>query len=112
MFQKFKLKLENKNVKTLIENFVSLSVLQIVESFLPLITLPYLARVIGVEKFGELAFATAVMAYFIAIVDFGFNYVSVREISRSKDDVNEVSKIYSNVLFARTILTVISFLLL
>lgn len=112
MFQKFKLKLENKNAKTLIENFVSLSVLQLVESFLPLITLPYLARVIGVEKFGELAFATAVMAYFIAIVDFGFNYVSVREISRCKDDVNQVSKIYSNVLFAKSILTVISFLLL
>lgn len=112
MINKIKKKLKGKNAKSLIENFTSLSVLQLVEYIFPLLTLPYLARVIGVEKFGALAFATAVIAYFIAIVDYGFNYTAVRDISKQKEDSYAVSIIYSNILFARLVLMLISFFLL
>ena len=59
MKNKLKLLLRNKDVKTLLENFFSLSVLKIVGYIFPLITIPYLAKVIGLEKFGELAFASS-----------------------------------------------------
>lgn len=112
MYNKIKKKLKSKNAKILIENFTSLSALQMIEYIFPLITLPYLARVIGVEKFGVLAFATAVISYFIAVVDYGFDYTSVRDISKKKDDNYYVSKIFSNVFFARLLLLLISFLIL
>ncbi len=103
---------KNKEAKTLIENFASLSLLQIAGYFFPLITLPYLARVIGVDKFGEIAFATAVIAYFQTVVDFGFNYTATRDIAVNREDVHKVSEIFSAVMWARVFLMTLSFVVL
>ena len=44
---------QSKDGKALIENFISLSALQIVGYIFPLITLPYISRVVGVSHFGD-----------------------------------------------------------
>jgi len=113
MIKKLLKKYKNsKEAKTLTGNFLSLSVLQLVGYVFPILTLPYLARVIGVEKFGILAFATAVMGYLIAFVDFGFNYTAVRDIAQQKDDTKAVSRIFSTVMTIRVLFAGISFLIL
>lgn len=88
----------SKESKNLIQNFFALSILQIAGYVFPLITLPYLARVIGVEKFGEIAFATAVIVYMQAIVDYGFAFSAVRDIARCRADRQAISVIYSRVM--------------
>ena len=93
-------------------NFVSLSVLKVVGYIFPMIVLPYLARVIGVNKFGELAFAASVVVFFEALVDYGFNYTATRDVSKNKDDLEYVSKVFSTVMTARLILVLISLVLL
>ena len=100
------------NGKVLIDNFMSLFLLQIAGYVLPFITLPYLTRVIGVEKFGEIAFATAIMVYCQTIVDYGFIFSAVRDVSRSKENKVMASDIFSNVMWARFLLVFVSFCLL
>ena len=112
MKNKLKLLLSNKDVKTLLENFFSLSVLRIIGYIFPLMTIPYLARVIGVDKFGELAFASSVIIFFITFIDYGFNYTATRDVARNKTNLKLVSKIYSTIMVARIILLIISFFVL
>ena len=95
---------KNKDGKVLIENFVSLSLLQVASYVFPLITLPYLARVIGVEKFGEIAFAAALIVYFQTIVDWGFNYTATRDISKRRNNIDEISEIFCNIIGAKLLI--------
>ena len=67
---------KSKEAKTLISNFGYLTALQIAGYIFPIITLPYLARVIGVDSFGKIAFASAIIVWFNTIADWGFNFSS------------------------------------
>lgn len=100
------------NRRILFDNFVALLLLQVTSYLFPFITLPYLSRVLGVEKFGEIAFATALMTYCQTIVDYGFIYSAVRDISRCRDDKVKASFIFTTVMWARFLLVVIALLLL
>lgn len=109
MIQRIKTKF-NKN-KILFENFFSLSALQAAGYILPLITLPYLARVLGVEKFGLIAFAQAFIAYFVLITDYGFNLSATREVSISRQDNKKISEIFYSVFTVKLILLIFAFLI-
>ncbi len=82
------------------KNFAWLTLLQIASYAFPLITMPYLARVIGVDGYGKIAFAAAVMIWLQTITNWGFQYTSTRDISRNREDKDKVSAILSNTLWA------------
>ena len=103
---------KNSDAKALFSNFVWLSVLKVVGYIFPLVTMPYLARVIGVAGFGEIAFAVSVMVFFETFTDFGFNYTATRDIARCRDDRETVSSIFSNVFWSKMLLMLIAFAML
>lgn len=98
---------KNKDARNLASNFVWLSVLKVIGYIFPLITLPYLSRVIGVDGFGEIAFAASIMVFIETFVDFGFNYTATRDIARCRDNIQEVSNIFSNVLWSKSLLMIL-----
>ena len=100
---------KDKEARTLASNFTWLAILKIIAYLFPLITLPYLALVIGVDGFGEIAFAVSVMIFIETFVDFGFNYTATRDIARQRNDILAVSKVFSNVMWAKILLMCIGF---
>lgn len=104
-----KQKLQLKEYRVLLENFFSLSALQIVSYILPFITIPYLVRVLGVENYGLVNFVTAFVLYFQILTDYGFSLSATREISINRDNKEEVSRIFSSVMIIKSLLAIISF---
>lgn len=104
--------MQNEDAKILVSNFAWLSALKFIGYLFPLITLPYLAKVIGPDGFGKIAFASAIMVWIQTIADWGFNLTATRDVAKSRDNINLVSEIFSNVLWARCILVIVSFFIL
>lgn len=100
-------KLANQENKKLISNFLSLAVLRGFDLIIPLVTLPYLLNAIGIELYGELAFALSLAMYFGSIIQYGFGVTAVREISQSRSNHSKISRIYSRTLTCTIILTIL-----
>jgi PST family polysaccharide transporter len=98
--------------KRVLENILSLGLLQGANYLLPLVSFPYLARVLGAEKFGLIMFAQSLIAYFNAVTEYGFNLSATREIAISRADKERVSRVFSEVIFAKLALMISSFFLL
>ena len=93
--------------KKLYYNFISLSFLHAANLILPLITFPYLVRTLGIEFYGLVIFAQAFISYFNIIAEYGFNFSGTREISLSKNSIEELTIAYNSIMTARFILVII-----
>ena len=102
----------NKDAKVLMENFISLSSLNILGYIFPMLTIPYLAKVLGVEKIGEIAFASSIMVYFQTITDWGFNFTGTRDLAKNREDLVAVKQLFNNIMWAKILLTLLTFILL
>ncbi len=99
----------NKTTKRLFSNFFSLVLLQGINYLAPLIMLPYLVRVLGIEKFGLWAFATAAISYFILLTDYGFEFTATKNISLHRNDTKKLQEIYNTVLTIKFLLALAGF---
>ncbi|MBP3041627.1 flippase [Bacillaceae bacterium Marseille-Q3522] len=98
--------------KLLLENFLSLTILQGINYILPLITLPYLVRVLSPEGFGMVSFAQSLTQFFIIVTDYGFNLSATKQISLHQKNRGELQSIFSSVLSIKIILMCLSFITL
>jgi len=99
---------KNKEGRTVIGNYTALLFIQGANVILPLITLPYLVRTLGSEKFGLVMIAQSLGVLLTVIVDFGFNISATREVSLLRKDKIKLSQFYWNVFFVKIFLLVIA----
>ncbi|MEN6552041.1 MAG: flippase [Methanobacterium sp.] len=102
--------LDNEVYKRVVGNMLSLFSLQGFNYILPLITFPYLTRVLGPDKYGLITFAMAFISYFQLVTNYGFNLSASREIALNRNDDVKVSKIFSSVMATKALLTILGFL--
>lgn len=87
-------------------------IIQFLNFLFPLITLPFLIRIIGVENFGLLSFITSVIGFFQIVIDFGFNILGTKDVAINKNNIKKIESIYNSILFIRLFLFLICFLIL
>lgn len=105
-------KIDVAHKKRLFSNFFSLTILQIVNYALPLLTLPYLVRVLNVETYGLVMFAQSFILFFNILVDFGFNLSATKDVSIYRDDKDKLTEVYSSVIIIKCLLILVSLVLL
>lgn len=103
---------ENQTVRKLVSNFSYLSLIEIINLLLPLVSYPYLIRVVGADKYGIVVFAQAIISYLIIIINFGFNVSATRRVSENRNDNHKLNIIYSSVIYQKIILFFLSILIL
>lgn len=97
---------------SLAKNTSMLLLMNIAKMIFPLITLPYLTRVLTVDCFGLVAYVKAVMQYMQIFVDYGFMISGTQDIALARSDNDQLNEEVSNILLARLFLAVIGLILL
>ncbi|MFA9392678.1 MAG: oligosaccharide flippase family protein [Prolixibacteraceae bacterium] len=101
----------NRN-KTIVANFGYLSVFQVINLLIPLVTYPYLIRKLGIEIYGAIIFSQAIISYFVILINFGFNFSATKQISINRDNESKLLEIINAVFTIKTALLLLSFIIL
>lgn len=94
----------NKVIKNYLYN-LSYQLLLIV---LPIITTPYVSRVLGAEAIGTYAYTNSITQYFILFGCIGLNLYGQREIAYRQNNIGERNRVFCELVFLRTVTIIIS----
>ena len=101
-----------RNKSSLLESFSSLSILNGLNVILPLITLPYILRVVGVSNYGIYAFVYVLIQYLLLINSYGFNFSATKQVAQNRDNKKQLNIIYNSVITCRLLLLFAGILIL
>lgn len=87
--------------KSLIESFFSLSILNGINVLLPLLTLPYILRVVGAANYGIYAYVYTIINYLLLITAYGFNLSATKQIAQNRDNKEQINIIYNATMACR-----------
>ncbi len=98
--------------KAVFANFSALSILQISNYILPMITIPYIVRIISPEKFGLINFIAAIFGYFQLVLDYGFYYSATRKISILRNEKEKLDDFVSTIFMIKFLIFLVGVALL
>lgn len=96
----------------IVENFFSLSILNVTNYIFPIILIPYLVRVLGAEYYGKYIFSSTIINYFYLFIQYGFDLSATKEIALIRESKQQVNEIYSSVMSIRIIFNILGVLLM
>lgn len=97
--------------KSIAKNYIYNLIHQVLIIFLPLVTTPYLSRVLGVEAIGIYGYTVSIVTYFILFGTLGISMYGQREIAYLQDDKKKISKTFWEIILLRLVTLSISIFL-
>lgn len=91
------------NIKSIKFNFIMNFILTVSNFLFPLITFPYVSRVLLPEGTGKVAFALSIVSYFTIFASFGVATYGIRAVAQVRDDKERLSKTMHELLFINII---------
>ena len=89
-----------------IQNSLWLAILQFFNTVVPFVTLPYITRVLGTDKYGVFSLALNWVLYFQVFVEYGFGYTGARRVSLDNGKTKQL--LFSKIITARLLLFCLS----
>lgn len=97
---------------TLKKNILYSSILTTANYIFPLLTYPYVSRVLGVNKIGVCNFVDGIINYFILFSMMGIGIIGIREIAKNKNNKENLDKTFNSLFLLNTISTTIMLVIL
>ena len=94
------------------KNFLYSAILTISNYIFPLLTYPYVSRVLGVTNIGICNFVDSIINYFILFSMMGVSILGIREIASSTNDSIKQGRVFSSIFALNGIATLIMLALL
>lgn len=95
-----------------LKNTTMLYLMNIAKVIFPLLTLPYLTRVLSVECYGVVSYVKTIMLYMQLIVDFGFLLSGTKAVVRAGKNKEKVGEIVGITIVAKFILSIFAIVVL
>ncbi|MCQ2794900.1 MAG: flippase [Bacilli bacterium] len=96
----------SKKTPKLRRNFIFNIIYQVLVVLTPLITAPYIARVLGANNIGQFSFAYTLVSYFVIFAYLGFENYAQRAIAEVQDDKEEQSRRFWQIVILRSFMVV------
>lgn len=93
------------------KNFIYNIVYQVLVLILPLITMPYISRVLGADGVGIYSYTHSIAYYFMIISMLGLNNYGNRTIAKVRDDKNKLSKEFCSIYLFQLITSTLMIIL-
>ena len=90
----------------LLESIISLSLLNVLNMVLPLVTLPYIVKVVGIANYGAYSIAYAIVQYILLVSTYGFNFSVTKQIAQCRDNRQHINRIFNATIVAKFYLTI------
>ncbi len=111
LLKQIKEKIKTQTKTVVFKNFSALVVLQLGNTLLGLLIMPYLINVLGISSYGSYSFAFAISMYLVIVTDYGFGFTGVKLISVHRDNVHKVSSIFHSIQIIKIIILALVLLL-
>ncbi len=102
-------KIENNSIR---QNFLMNVLLTLSTIIFPLITFPYISRVLTPIGTGKVAMATSFVQYFVMFAQLGIPTYGIRAVAKVRDDKEKLSKTVHELLILSTITSVVAYIIL
>ena len=102
------IEMNNKSIKL---NFIMNALLTMSNLIFPLITFPYVSRILLPVGTGKVAFATSIVTYFSMFAQLGIPAYGIRACAQVRDDKEKLSRTVQELLLISLVMTVLAYVL-
>lgn len=101
--------MENKE-KSLKKNFCMNAILTMSQFIFPLITFPYVSRILLAEGTGKVSFATSIISYFAMFAQLGIPTYGIRACAQVRNDKKKLSKTAQEIFNINIIMSILAYI--
>lgn len=91
-------------------NFIMNAILSVSAFIFPLITFPYVSRILGASGNGKITFATSIVTYFSMFAQLGIPTYGIRTCAACRDNPKKLNKTVQELLILNSITVVLSYI--
>ena len=93
-------------------NAVLNAVRQSLSVIFPLITFPYVSRILGSSEYGRYTFSSSIISYMSLLASFGISNYAIREGARFRNDKSRLNTLASDLFTINIVTTIVAYIVI